>query len=92
MSCPDCFSGHVSPGTPRGLVESVYGRRAYVAKSTDNKQPLGIAVIIPDAFGMSFVNNQILADHYATAGQYLVYPPDFMDGKVLTPLSREQVC
>jgi hypothetical protein len=35
----------------------------------------------PDAFGLPFINNQILADHYASAGQYLVYLPDFLDGE-----------
>lgn len=29
---------------------------------------------------MPFVNNKLLADHYASKGQYLVYLPDFMDG------------
>lgn len=41
----------------------------------------GIIVIVPDAFGWEFVNNRILADHYASAGDYLVYLPDFMDGQ-----------
>lgn len=81
MSCPECFSGHVNPGTPLGSIESMYGRRTYVALPQDGKDPLGVVVIIPDAFGLPFINNQILADHYASAEQYLVYLPDFMDGK-----------
>lgn len=81
MSCPKCFSGHVNPGTPLGSIKSVYGRRTYVAEPPDGKQPLGVIAIIPDAFGLPFINNQILADHYASAGQYLVYLPDFMDGE-----------
>jgi len=81
MSCPECFSGHVSLDEPLGNIEQVYGRRTYVAKPPSGKQPLGIVVIIADAFGMPFVNNQILADHYAALGQYTVYLPDFMDGK-----------
>lgn len=82
MSCPQCFSGHVNPGTPLGSIEQVYGRRTYVAKPPSGKQPLGIVVIIPDAFGLPFINNQILADHYASLGRYTVYLPDFMDGKI----------
>ena len=81
MSCPQCFSGHINPGTPLGRIETIYGRRTYIAEPPDGKQPLGIIVIIPDAFGQPFVNNKILADHYASLGQYLVYLPDFMDGK-----------
>jgi hypothetical protein len=41
---------------------------------------LGIIIIVSDAFGMPFINNKLLADHYASQGQYLVYLPDFMDG------------
>lgn len=81
MSCPQCFSGHINPGTPLGRIEDVYGRSTYIADPPDGKQPKGIIVIIPDAFGQEFVNNQILADHYASMGQYRVYLPDFMDGE-----------
>ena len=58
----------------------MHGLRIYVAELAAGKQTRGIIVIIPDAFGVDFVNNQILADHYASAGQYLVYLPDFMNG------------
>ena len=81
MSCPQCFTGHVNPGTPTGRWDTVYGRRTYIAEPAAGKQALGIIVILPDAFGVDFVNNQILADHYASAAQFLVYLPDFMDGK-----------
>ena len=86
MSCPECFSGHVNPGKPTGNIETIYGLKTYVARPPNNRSPLGVIVIISDAFGMPFVNNQILADHYASAGQYLVYLPDFMDGAEV-PLS-----
>lgn len=82
MSCPQCFSGHVNPGTPLGRIETVYGRRTYIAEPPEGKPPKGVVVIVPDAFGLPFVNNKILADHYASLGQYLVYIPDFMDGKL----------
>lgn len=81
MSCPACFSGHQSTQKPLGSVQKIHGRQTYVARPADGKEPKGIVVIISDAFGMPFVNNQILADHYANGGQYLVYLPDFMDGE-----------
>jgi hypothetical protein len=31
-------------------------------------------------FGWVFVNNKLLADHYADKGDYRVYLPDFMAG------------
>lgn len=79
MSCPQCFTGHVNPGTPTGRWATVHGLRTYIAEPA-TKHPTGIIVIIPDAFGVDFVNNQILADHYASAADFLVYLPDFMDG------------
>ncbi|KAK4693359.1 carboxymethylenebutenolidase, partial [Lecanoromycetidae sp. Uapishka_2] len=81
MSCPQCFTGHVNPGTPTGRWDTVHGLRTYIAEPAAGEQTRGIIVIIPDAFGVNFVNNQILADHYASATQYLVYLPDFMEGK-----------
>lgn len=81
MSCPQCFTGHINPGTPTGRWDTVHGLRTYIAEPPAGKSPTGIIVIIPDAFGVDFVNNQILADHYASAADYLVYLPDFMDGK-----------
>ena len=83
MSCPQCFTGHVNPGTPTGKWESVHGLRTYVAEPANGVTAKGIVVIIPDAFGASFVNNQILADHYSSAGQFRVYLPDFMKGNNL---------
>ena len=81
MACPQCFSGHVNPGTPIGRIEKVYGLQTYISDPPDGKPAKGVIVIIPDAFGLPFVNNQILADHYAASAQCLVYLPDFMDGK-----------
>ncbi|MCJ1238274.1 hypothetical protein MMC14_006263 [Varicellaria rhodocarpa] len=69
MSCPDCFSGHVHAGTPTGKTTKLHGLDVYVAEPTESSTPpKGIIIIIPDAFGWEFVNNRILADHYADRG------------------------
>ena len=78
MSCPECLSGHVHSGQPKGIVAKLYGYDAYVAEPAGATN--GIVVIIPDAFGWQFVNNRILADHYADKGNFKVYLPDFMSG------------
>lgn len=83
MSCPQCFTGHINSGSPTGRWGTVYGLRTYIAEPAAGKPALGIVVIIPDAFGVDFVNNQILADHYASAAQFLVYLPDFMNGTLI---------
>jgi dienelactone hydrolase len=80
MSCPNCFAGHINPSTPTGHVTTLHGLDVYIAEPPENAEPKGIIVIIPDAFGWEFVNNRILADHYAQRGGFRVLLPDFMKG------------
>ena len=80
MSCPDCFAGHVHDGEPQGKMVKLHGLETYVAEPAEGRPVRGIIVIVPDAFGLPFVNNKILADHYAARGNYRVYLPDFMQG------------
>lgn len=59
----------------------MHGLPTYITEPPNGAAPKGIIVIIPDAFGLPFINNQILADNYASKGQFRVYLPDFMDGQ-----------
>ena len=65
---------------PTGSEAIIYGRNTYVAEIENGSSIIGIFVIVPDAFVWQFVNNRILADHYASRGDYRVYLPNFMDG------------
>ena len=80
MSCPECFKGHVHEGEPKGKFIEVHGRPTYVTKPVEGTPSKGIVIIVPDAYGSPFINNQLLADNYAAQGQWTVYLPDFMDG------------
>lgn len=80
MSCPACFSGSEHDGTPKGKVIKLHGLDTYVTEPPEGRPAKGIIVIIPDAFGIEFINNKILADIYAAKGDYKVYLPDFMLG------------
>lgn len=80
MSCPDCFTGHQHHGTPKGDMIDLHGLQTYVIKPPQGRAAKGIIVIIPDAFGIDFVNNKLLADTYAAKGDFTVYLPDFMLG------------
>ncbi|CAK7209975.1 hypothetical protein SCUCBS95973_000630 [Sporothrix curviconia] len=81
MSCPDCFSGSVKEGKPRGEIITLHGLQTYATGPADGRTPEATIVILPDAFGWEFVNNRLLADHYADRGDYKVYLPEFMAGK-----------
>lgn len=87
MSCANCFRGTVHEGQPRGRTVKLHGLDAYASEPADGRAACGIVVIIPDAFGWEFVNNRILADHYADKGGYRVYLPDFMNGEPPSPLA-----
>lgn len=84
MSCPDCFTGHQHHGTPKGYMINLHGLQTYVTEPPQGRAAMGIIVIIPDALGIDFVNNKLLADTYAAKGDYKVYLPDFMLGMLLT--------
>lgn len=83
MSCPDCFGGHVHAGVPKGQVTKLYGVDTYVSQPAEGTPVKGIIIIIHDGFGWEFVNNRLLADHYAEKGDYKVYLPDFVNGHVI---------
>ena len=87
MSCPDCFKGHIHEGAPQGKMTKLHGLNTYVSQPAEGKPVKGIVIIIPDAFGVEFVNNKLLADHLVEKGDYKVYLPDFMNGKLHTFLS-----
>jgi len=82
--CANCFSGFVHDGTPTGKITTIHGLRVYVAEPEEGIKPRGLIVMIHDAFGIDFINNQILADRYAKRGGFLVYLPDFLDGHALS--------
>ncbi|TVY33575.1 Protein AIM2, partial [Lachnellula cervina] len=85
MSCPACFRGGVSESHPTGTETIIHGLPTYVAQPADGVTPKGIIVYITDGFGWDFVNNRVLADHYAKRGGFLVYIPDFMNGNSMSP-------
>lgn len=79
MVCSACMSGTLKTDIPKGTVSTIHNLKTYIAKPETT--PKGLIVIIPDAFGWSMPNNRLLADQYARDGGYLVYVPDFMNGK-----------
>ncbi|KAK6066335.1 dienelactone hydrolase family protein [Seiridium cupressi] len=80
MSCSECFRGHSHTREPTGVISEIHGRQTYVATPPADVQSRGIIIIIvPDAFGWEFANNRLLADQYASRGNFTVYLPEFME-------------
>jgi dienelactone hydrolase len=90
MSCPDCFRGFLHDGTPRGALVKVGDLDAYYTGPVEGrsaKRP--ILFYIPDVFGMSFKNSQLLADSYAEKGGFHVYVEDIFNSDPLPPETLE---
>jgi dienelactone hydrolase len=79
--CSSCVSGSIHSGTPTGREDIIHGLNTYITLPEEEAVPKAIIVMIPDAFGWKMVNNRLLCDTYAKKGGYLVYLPDFMNGK-----------
>lgn len=81
MSCPECFTGHVHHGTPKGTIEELYGAQTYVTlPPSSNAEPKHTIIFYCDAFGLNLVNNKLLADRYAAETGCRVLAPDLFPG------------
>ncbi|EFC40011.1 predicted protein [Naegleria gruberi] len=73
-----CKQGHIHTGTPTGTLTQISGRETYVKKHSNSN---GKAILfIHDAFGLPFINNQLLVDTFSEEAQADVYLPDFFNG------------
>lgn len=86
--CPDCITGAIHEGVPKGSVSTIAKLPTYIAKPTSMPGKPGVIVIAPDVFGWNFANNRLLADEYAERSGHTVYLPDFMFGMIF-PIFRE---
>ena len=80
MACPDCFRGGRVTGKPKGTIQSLYGVPTYIAGAQDTSPSDSTIIYFTDAFGLSLVNNKVLADAYASATGLRVLVPDIIPG------------
>ncbi|RDW81937.1 hypothetical protein BP6252_03049 [Coleophoma cylindrospora] len=81
LPCRDCIAGHVHEGTAQGKITKLHGLDTYVVEPKAGVKPQGLVVMLHDGLGLPFINNQLLADKFAKNGGFLVYLPDFYDGR-----------
>jgi carboxymethylenebutenolidase len=81
MSCPDCTSGNLLPGSPKGTEEN----GVYLAKGSNLEDTKDKAVVIlTDIFGLSISNPKIIADTIAERTGCDVWVPDLFNGALST--------
>ncbi|KZS99432.1 uncharacterized protein LAESUDRAFT_816942, partial [Laetiporus sulphureus 93-53] len=66
--CDDCFKGVRHEGEPTGKIEQIGGVECYVATPEGNYSKDKVLLFLMDAFGVSLVNNKLLADDFARNG------------------------
>jgi len=74
-----CVSGVKHEGDPVGEIKEIGGVKSYVSYPSD-KSTKNAILFLPDAFGLEFVNNKLLADDFARAGYFTVIP-DIFEGE-----------
>ncbi|ORY64785.1 Alpha/Beta hydrolase protein [Pseudomassariella vexata] len=75
-----CLTGFTWDGTPAGTVGKLCNNDTYIA----GKNPSAAILLVHDAFGWTFPNVRLLADHYAREADATVYVPDFFGGEILS--------
>ncbi|THV04734.1 alpha/beta-hydrolase [Dendrothele bispora CBS 962.96] len=66
--CQDCVKGVRHEGTPSGQFKKIKDVNCYVASPEGDYAKDKVLLFLPDAFGMQFVNNQLLVDDFAING------------------------
>jgi carboxymethylenebutenolidase len=85
MSCPDCTSGNLLPGTPKGTEEN----GVYFAKGSNQEDTKEKAVLVfTDIFGLDVPNPKIVADIIAERTGFDVWVPDLFNGALLARPTR----
>ncbi|KAH7312445.1 putative hydrolase [Stachybotrys elegans] len=74
-----CLTGFEWTGTPAGRVGTLASKNTYITGTNTTAAVL----FITDLYGWTFLNNRLLADHYAREADVTVYVPDFFDGDIL---------
>ncbi|KZW03086.1 alpha/beta-hydrolase [Exidia glandulosa HHB12029] len=81
--CRDCVVAVTHEGTPTGKIEQIGGVDTYVALPEGDYPKDKAVLFLPDIFGITFQNNQLLADDFARNG-FAVYVPDYLNGDPVT--------
>ncbi|GJJ11185.1 hypothetical protein Clacol_005417 [Clathrus columnatus] len=78
-SCAHCVTGITHKGTPIGSIKQIGGHDTYVSLPKKDYSKDKAVLLLPDIFGIQFINCKLLADDFARSG-LAVYAPDYLNG------------
>lgn len=77
MSCPDCLSGAILAGTPKGITNK---DGSYLAPAPEGSESKRAVLVLTDVFGLALNNPKLIADHLSEKMQCDVWVPDMFNG------------
>lgn len=77
--CAHCVTGITHQGTPVGTIKQINGHDTYVSLPQTSYPKDKAVLLLPDIFGIQFINCKLLADDFARSG-LPVYAPDYLNG------------
>ncbi|KAJ7812098.1 dienelactone hydrolase [Mycena olivaceomarginata] len=81
--CDNCFVAVTHEGTPEGKIEKIGGIESYVATPSIPHPKERVLIFLTDIFGLSLVNNRLLADDFARNGIKTIVPDLFSGDPIL---------
>ncbi|KAJ7441958.1 dienelactone hydrolase endo-1,3,1,4-beta-D-glucanase [Mycena galericulata] len=82
--CKDCIKGVTHEGTPEGKIETIGDIKCYVATPAGDYPKEKVILFLTDVFGITLLNNQLLADDFARNG-FKTILPDYLNGDPVPP-------
>ncbi|EIW79020.1 alpha beta-hydrolase [Coniophora puteana RWD-64-598 SS2] len=91
MSGPSqcCVQGVHHEGTPTGKIEKINDVECYIATPSATYPKEKVLLFLPDFFGITFKNAQLIADDFARNG-YRTVMPDYLNGDGVPPAELEK--
>jgi len=77
--CDDCIKGVIHEGNPKGKWETIGGVNCYVGTPSGDYSKEKAILFMPDAFGISLINNQLIIDSFAENG-FLTIGVEYFEG------------
>ena len=67
-SCDACFKSVQHEGEAKGTFEEIGSVQTYIASPPEGTKEKGIILFYSDVFAVTYINNQLIMDYFASQG------------------------